>query len=209
MAYPPAPWSLMGHALQTLQLVDTRQSRPLVPAELKIVSVLPGKTLGGVYLASYGPGSVLEYNELIVAAALTRHAGRSGFWISHIYVDHADSVAGGREIWGLPKDLARFTWERGEQRRVLVRHEGRLLCVLRHGRERSLWRQRSMMPIFSTRGPDLLFFKGEMNARLGIARGRLEVPAESPFAALGLGRAWMTYHYNEMALVAGLPQIMG
>ena len=72
-------------------------------------------------LASFGPGSVLEDDELIVAAALTQHAGRSGFRISHIYVDDADSVDGGREIWGLPKDLAQFTWERGEQRQVLVR----------------------------------------------------------------------------------------
>jgi hypothetical protein len=171
--------------------------------------VLPGKTLGGVYLASYGRGSVLEYDELIVAAALTRHAGRSGFWISHIYVDDADSVAGGRAIWGLPKDLAQFTWEQGEHRQVLVRHEDRLLCILRYGHERALWRQRLMMPTFSIRGPDLLFSKGAMNARLGIARGRLEVPVESPFAPLGLGRAWMTYHYIEMAFVAGVPQIMG
>jgi acetoacetate decarboxylase len=199
----------MGHALQTLQLVDTKRARPFVPSELRIVSVLPGKTLGGVYLASYGPGSVLEYNELIVVDALTRHAGRSGFWISHIYVDNADSVAGGREIWGLPKDLAQFTWERGEQRQVLVRHEDRLLCILRYGHEGSLWRQRLMMPSFSIREPDLLFSKGAINARLGVARGRLEVPAESPFAALGLGRAWMTYHYKDMAFVPGIPQTMG
>lgn len=209
MAYPPAPWTLVGHAVQTLQLVDTRQARSFVPSELKMVSVLPGRTIGGVYLASYGPGSVLEYNELIVAAALTRHAGRSGFWISHIYVDDADSVAGGREIWGLPKELAQFTWERGEQRQVLVRHEDRLLCVLTYGHERLLWRQRLVMPSLSIRGSDLLFFKGAINARLGVARGRLEVPAESPFVFLGLGRAWMTYHYKEMAFVAGVPQIMG
>ncbi len=209
MAYPPAPWTLMGHALQTLQLVDTKRARPFVPSELKIVSVLPGKTLGGVFLASYGPGSVLEYNELIVAAALTRNAGRSGFWISHIYVDDVDSVAGGREIWGLPKDLAQFIWELGEQGQALVRHEDRLLCLLRYGHERALWRQRLMMPSFSIRGSDLLFSKGAINARLSVARGRLEVPAESPFATLGLGRAWMTYHYKEMAFVAGIPQIMG
>jgi hypothetical protein len=100
MAYPPAPWTLIGYAVQTLQFVDTRQARCFVPSKLRIVSVLPGKTIGGVYLASYGPGSVLEYNELIVAAALTRHAGRSGFWISHIYVDDADSVAGVPQIMG-------------------------------------------------------------------------------------------------------------
>jgi acetoacetate decarboxylase len=69
VGYPAAPWTLMGYAVQTLQFVDTRQARSFVPSKLRILSVLPGKTLGGMYLASYGPGSVLEYDELIVAAA--------------------------------------------------------------------------------------------------------------------------------------------
>jgi len=209
MAYPPAPWVLRGYALQTLQFVDSARVRPLVPSELKIVSVLPGKTLGGVYLASYGPGSTLEYNELIVVGALARYSSRLGFWISHVYVDDADSMAGGREIWGLPKELAHFTWEKGEQRRVVVRQEDRLLCILSYGRQRWLWRQRLTMPSFSVLSSALLFFKGEIEARLGMASGRLEVPAESPFAMLGLGRAWVTYHYGEMNFVASAPQEIG
>src|SRR5688572_23194128 len=128
MTYPSAPWTLKGFAVQTLQLVDTARARSFVPPDLDIVSVLPGKTLGVVYLASYGPESVLSYNELIVVPALTRYGKNVGFWISHIYVDHPDSMAGGREIWGLPKELAQFTWQMGEQNHVLVRQGEQVLC---------------------------------------------------------------------------------
>lgn len=73
MTYPPAPWTLKGFAMQTLQLIDSAQARVFVPPELQIVCVLPGKTLGVMYVASYGPESVLTYNELIVVPALTRY----------------------------------------------------------------------------------------------------------------------------------------
>src|SRR5919199_4290949 len=123
MPYPAPPWTLQGYALQTLQLIDVERVRPLIPPEFDIVSVLPGKTIGGVYLSYYGSGSVLEYSELIVAAGMVRYSGKIGGWISHIYVDNPDSVAGGRNIWGLPKELAEFTWERGEH--ITVRQGNR------------------------------------------------------------------------------------
>jgi acetoacetate decarboxylase len=47
---------------------------------------------------------VLEYNELIIIAAVLGYKGKFGAWISHIYVDNPDSVAGGREIWGYLKN---------------------------------------------------------------------------------------------------------
>jgi acetoacetate decarboxylase len=69
----------------------------------------------------------LEYSELIVIAGLVRYSGQIGGWVSHIYVDNADSVAGGRNIWGLPKELAEFIWEKNTsansafKNRLLVR----------------------------------------------------------------------------------------
>jgi acetoacetate decarboxylase len=209
MTYPSAPWTLNGFAVQTLQLVDTVQARSFVPSDLEIVSVLPGKTLGVVYVASYQPGSVLSYNELIVVPALTRSGKNLGFWISHIYVDHPDSMAGGREIWGLPKELAQFTWDLGEQSQVLVRQADRELCTLHYGRQRRLWRQPLFLPVLSRLGGDLLSFKGTFSAQVGLGKGRVDIPSESPFAALGLARAARTYHYNEMRFVAHAPRVIG
>ncbi len=209
MPYPPAPWTLKGAAAQTLHLVDIQRVRPFVPPELHIVPILPGKTLGVVYVASYGPGSLLTYNELIVAPALTRYRRSVGFWISHIYVDNPDSVDGGREIWGLPKELAEFTWDEGRQREVVVRQGEQRLCTMRYGAERRLWRQPIFLPVHSLLRADLLWFKGIVRARLGLGRGVLDVAPESPFAALRLGRGRLAYHVRDMHFVAHGPKVIG
>ncbi len=206
MAYPQAPWTLQGYAFQTVQLVDIDQVRPLVPPELEIISVWPGKTLGGVYLSSYQSGSVLEYNELIVVAALLSYKGKFGGWVSHIYVDNPDSVAGGREIWGLPKELAEFMWERDH---VFVRQGNRRLCSFSYSQQGYGWRQRLSASSFSTLGSDLLLFPFEVESRLGLVSSKLEVPAESPFASLNLGQPWLTIHCDQLCLTVDAPEVVG
>ncbi|HEY9880378.1 MAG TPA: acetoacetate decarboxylase family protein, partial [Leptolyngbyaceae cyanobacterium] len=125
MAYPSAPWNLSGFALLTLHLLDVDRVKPLIPSDLSIVPVLPGKTLGSVYFSVYTKGSALEYSELIVAPAVLTRQGKIGSWVSHIYVNNEDSVAGGREIWGLPKEMAEFTWSNSA---VRVYQAERELC---------------------------------------------------------------------------------
>ncbi len=98
-------------------LLALERAQAWCPAPLRVLPVVPGRTLALLYLARYGQGSTLCYHELIVACALARspaaggHPAASGFWISHIYVDDVRSQAGGRAIWGLPKALARFEWD--------------------------------------------------------------------------------------------------
>jgi acetoacetate decarboxylase len=208
MTYPPAPWTLKGFAVQTIRLVDTAKARAFVPSDLDIVPVLPGKTLGLMYLASYAQGSALSYNELIVVPALARHGKNVGFWISHIYVDHPDSMAGGREIWGLPKELARFDWLGGEQTEARISQGERILCNLRYARGLRLWRQPLFLPVLSQQGGNLLRFEGRLTARLGLGKGQADIPFDSPFAALGLGGAVRSFHYDEMTMVAHAPRII-
>ena len=210
MAYPQAPWTLQGYAIQTLQLVDIERSRSIIPPEFNIVSVLPGKTLGGVYVSSYGQGSVLEYNELIVVPAMVSYSGQIGGWVSHIYVDNSDSVAGGREIWGLPKELAEFTWEKGASRsQVTVRQGNRQLCSLSYSQQGFGWRVPFKGNVFSALDSNILLFKGEVESRVGLVSGKLQVPAESPFASLSLGQPWLSASCEEMRLVAGAPEVVG
>jgi acetoacetate decarboxylase len=114
MSYPPAPWHLYGIALQSFHAIDVETAKQFVPLDFDIVSVLPGKTVGSVYLSVYEPNSTLQYRELIVVPALVRYRGKIGAWISHIYVDNPQSVEGGRNIWGLPKQMADFTWQEGQ-----------------------------------------------------------------------------------------------
>ncbi|MEA5514268.1 acetoacetate decarboxylase family protein [Nodularia sp. UHCC 0506] len=206
MSYPSAPWTLKGNAVQTLHLVNIDRVRPLVPSELNIISVWPGKTIGGVYLSKYGSGSVLEYNELIVAPAVVIYQGEIGVWVSHIYVDNADSVAGGREIWGLPKELADFTWE---EKRVTVRQGNVLLCNLNYNQQRLGWRQRLGAASFSRMGNNLLRFDFEFEAGLGLVGSKLEVGADSPFAGIGLNQPFATVDCEQMTLRVDAPTVVG
>jgi len=210
MVYPNAPWTLKGYGVQTVQMLDIKKVRPLIPAELEIVSVWPGKTLGGVYVASYGAGSVLQYNELIVVSGLVSYAGHWGAWISHIYVDNADSMAGGRDIWGLPKQLAEFRWEENS---VRVEKGNKQLFSL-------VWKNSLLPvpaglqlpfngPVISSWDNNFLLFKGDFGTRLGLVDAKVEIPAESEFFDLGLNAPTLTVYCDELRLVAGVPEMIG
>ncbi|ALF53212.1 acetoacetate decarboxylase [Nostoc piscinale CENA21] len=207
MTYPATPWILLGKAIASLYLVNINQVRSLIPSEFRVFSVWPGKTLGCVYLADYREGSVLEYSELIIAPAVVSYQNQIGAWISHIYVDNADSVAGGQEIWGLPKELADFTWE--EDKRVKVRQGDRKLCTLNYSQQSLAWRQRLTGSAFSVRGVELLQFSAECEALLGLISSQLEVPGESHFASIGLGQPFLTGRAEQMKLKVADPEVVG
>ena len=83
------------------------------------IMVIPHGATSGLFLATY-TGETLAYHELIVF--------RPGLVVSHIYVDDERSLAGGREIWNLPKELAEFRVSPG---RFEVRRDGELLLRAR------------------------------------------------------------------------------
>jgi acetoacetate decarboxylase len=184
--YPQHPWRLQGHAVSSLHMLDVSRVRAFVPPKLSIAPVLPGKTMGGIYLAAYSVGSVLEYHELIVVCALVRYRRRLGAWISHIYVDNPRSVAGGREIWGLPKQLAEFTWDRPSGSAAVWQGQN-LLCTLKPERQLPLGRLPAFLPAFSRQAENLVWFKGTGTSRLALSRGAFVVPPSSPFSVLGFG----------------------
>lgn len=214
MPYPSAPWTLQGFALQTLQLIDVERVRPFIPEEFEIISILPGKTLGGVYLSYYDSGS-LTYSELIVAAGIVRYGSKIGGWVSHIYVDNINSVAGGREIWGLPKELAEFTWEKdnsiasGYENYVVVRQGEQILCQLNYNSQKFGLQLPLGGDVFSTSAESILLFKGKLESRVGIVSSKLQVPAQSPFGNLDLEQPWLTFYCGNLRLIAHPPTVVG
>lgn len=214
MAYPQAPWTLQGYVLQTLQLIDIERSRPFIPPEFDIVSLLPGKTLGGVYVSHYGSGSVLEYSELILVGGLVRYSGKIGGWVSHIYVDNTDSIAGGREIWGLPKELAEFTWEKNvsttaPEHRVTVRQGDRALCSLSHSQPSFGLPISLQGNVLSTLDASIFLFQGKVEASTGLVSSKLTIPTDSPFASLDLGQPWITAYCDRLHLIVDAPDVVG
>lgn len=208
--YPPAPWHLSGEGVQVIQSVDVRDVRGLVPPELDVVSIWPGRTLGVVALAHYGAGSVMEYDELIIAPAVVRHRGRLGVWVSHIYVDHPLSVQGGREIWGVPKELAEFRWEDdGRTGRVQAIYQGRVICQVSMSRRWWLGRHHLAFPTFSQLGGQLIRFVGDTTGRIGWGRGSVEIDPSAPFGSIRMGRPMLSLWVQQMTLVCGEPEEVG
>ncbi len=180
-SYPPAPWRLKGCALVGPRLIAMEAAQPAIPRGLRLLPVLPGMTAGGIYIAQYGSGSTLEYHELIVAAGSVYHGARIGIWVSHIYVDTPDSAAGGRAIWGLPKQLAEFTWQEGQ---ISVRQGDALLCSVRYAPSGGDGRVRLPLPAFSCLEERVVWFRGDAGARIGAASATWTIPNASPLAPL-------------------------
>jgi len=117
--YPAPPWDTHGYSAGSAYLVPTRSIE--LPDGLKPVAVL-GRTVGMLAFIEYLPPSPLTYSELIwmptVVRCRTRDKGTIyGYYVAKMYVDDEATLAAGREMWALPKSLARFERD-GERVRV-------------------------------------------------------------------------------------------
>ena len=104
-AYPPEPWHLGGSLLVSAFLVPVRDL-PALPTGRRPL-VIGGRAVVGAAFVNYVPGGALQYDELLVAVP-TVGAGGLRVTIPQIWVDSPASQAGGRELWGIPKQLASF-----------------------------------------------------------------------------------------------------
>ena len=211
MSYPPAPWILKGHGFLTLHLIDFSDAAKVIPKDLEIVQVLPGKTIGGLVLGKYESGSTLTYGELIAIAGLVRYGGKIGSWISHIYVDNASSIAGGREIWGLPKEEAQFFWQpegganTDTYSGAIVKQGDQILCNFTHAWQFNLWRLSGQFDSYSKLAAELMRFESSAIGNLSIVSSRLEGPSTSPFAKLIDSQPWIALKAEALELTVAAP----
>ncbi|PWK81447.1 acetoacetate decarboxylase [Lentzea atacamensis] len=88
-----------------------RVPRELVPdvhlPEGARMITLAGNAFVAVAFVSYEPGSALTYDELLVATPVWDRGGVA-VSVPQIWVDSEASRQGGRELWAIPKRLARF-----------------------------------------------------------------------------------------------------
>lgn len=102
-SYPAAPWQMHGQLWVSLFKVREGDHPDRAPG------------IHGVALVKYEDPSPLTYGELLVA-----HQEDKAITITDIWVDSPASVAGGRELWAIPKDLCEFTHR--SERRGLFTH---------------------------------------------------------------------------------------
>jgi acetoacetate decarboxylase len=184
-AYPPAPWELRGRVALVPVPVRASAARAVgLPPGARLMTAGPW-TLGGVLLADYDETATLRYRELIVFSALASPGGPPAFVVSHIYVDLDASLAGGRAIWGLPKELASFSADAG---RIAVRAaDGRGLATIAVRRRARSARLPLWAGVIGTLGGAAARTATTGSLRGSLASAEVDVPPESPLRTLGLG----------------------
>ena len=96
VAYPPAPWQMVGSLWLSLFRVSDA-----------VDELRPAGVYGAAFV-SYEAGSPLTYSELLVARPISTDRDGRRVTITDIWVDSPASVAGGRELWAIPKGLCDF-----------------------------------------------------------------------------------------------------
>ena len=102
VTYPAAPWDMVGQLW--LSIFKLREQ---VDSD---AGVRPAGTYGAAFV-SYEQGSPLTYSELLVARLVDAGTYGKCVSITDIWVDSPASVAGGRELWAIPKGLCDFDLE--------------------------------------------------------------------------------------------------
>ncbi|GAA2260510.1 acetoacetate decarboxylase [Streptomyces ruber] len=102
--YPPSPWHLTGDMLVSLWRVpvDELPRWPLPPGVRPWV--LRRRCTLVTFWVDYRPGGVLAYREFLVGLAVRHRRGLAATAVA-VWVDDERSLAGGRALWGIPKEL--------------------------------------------------------------------------------------------------------
>jgi hypothetical protein len=202
VGYPPEPWSLRGQLRVAVWLVPVRDVPP-IPSELsRAVRVvrLGRRAIVGAAWVRYEPGGVLHYNELL-AAVLTRAGLRPRVTITDIWVDSVESRDGGRALWGIPKDLARFEFD-GDAARAEKESETLAEATVTRGpRLPGRW-PLGFKVVQSLNGAPKTS-RVRVSARLSFGRSRWSIPAGGPLGYLAGRRPLLTATAGDFRMLFG------
>lgn len=203
--YPPPPWRLVGDLYASVWLVP-RATVPLLAAEA-IPATIAGRALVVTGWALYAPGGVLAYREALCGVVL-RAPRVPAIAITHIWVDHPASIAGGRALWGIPKKAGRFsgTPETGAE---VTDAQGQPIAALHIVPGRTLpWRQgfslRTVQRSLDAGGGAPVIARLRATGRLGLARADWRFDAAGPLGFLHGLRPWLSARLERSVLRFGI-----
>lgn len=175
--YPPEPWHLRGHLHVSAWCVPVGEL-PELPPGVRPLTVA-GRAVVLAAWVDYQPPGVLSYRELMVTVVVR---GGIAVTIPHIWVDSPASLAGGRALWHIPKELADFTLTDEPGFAAEARVDGDLLAGAEFRRRRALPVRLPLAFSVLQRGPKRSGVK--VAARLGVARSVWRVGAGGPLGFL-------------------------
>lgn len=195
-AYPPEPWHLHGHALVGVWLLPRRATPAPHSPRTRTISILGRAVVAAAWFA-YTEPSPLTYNE-VMSTVLVRDGWVPRVSITRIWVDSPASMAGGRELWAIPKALADF--ESGGSGHYGSPGLGR--CEVRRRRPLPV-----RIPLAFTTAQDrdgaLVVAPVRGSARLGLARARWTFAPDGPLGFLAGRRPLLALSLHPFRLVFG------
>ena len=204
MAYPPEPWHLKGQLLMSVWAVPRAAALGAgdpPPGTRPIV--VGGRCLAACAWLRYERGGVLAYDE-VLSAVLVRRGRRAMAWIPHIWVDSPVSRDGGRELWGLPKQLAAFAPPDGDRYGATQQSDGVAIASARLGRLLGLpGRWPVSYDVVQTMGGVAKVSPVRFRGRVELLRGRWTFPPDGPLAHLSLRRSLLSLGLRDFELVFG------
>jgi len=124
-AYPRGPYKFYDRQYVVISYrTDPDALRAVVPEPLEVI----GDTVNYEFIRmpdSTGFGDYTETGQVIPV----RFRGEDGAYVHSMYLDDEGPIAGGRELWGFPKKLARSKIEVESDVLVGTLHYGSVLCV--------------------------------------------------------------------------------
>ncbi|MER5201305.1 acetoacetate decarboxylase family protein [Streptomyces sp. NPDC002755] len=181
--YPDEPWHLAGQMYLSLWLVPRAELPPVAPGTRHLV--LGGRGLVGAAWVVYEHDSVLHYNELL-RAVLVRDGARARVCITDIWVDSEISMAGGRALWGIPKEMAVFEVQRADATSCAAKTDQGTLAAGRYTERRSLpGRWPLAFKLAQTLNGRMKTSRVRSSAALRLARAEWTAPADSRLGTLG------------------------
>lgn len=200
--YPPAPWRLAGHAQLHLFAVPAAEL-PDTPADFTMLRVA-GRGIALVGWVDYRGDSILRYRELF-AAVVGSFRGRPAITVTNIWVDDEASMLGGRQLWGLPKQLADLDLDIGRRGRASASVGSRPIAASGfRARPRSAiaLRDRSAVCVQTVGGRPMLI-PSRVTGALVAGSGWFDPEPSGPLAFLAQGRRLASFGLRDFELLVG------
>ncbi len=188
--YPEPPWQMHGFAVMCPVITRARQLE--LPAGLEPVAAA-GRATGMIGYVEYLPPSPLTYHELIWMPCQVRFRSsggsvRRGYYVARMYVDDEATLAGGREIWGLPKTLATFS--RIDDHVSIRADDGTDLDLTFRGLGPRFSAKTRVTTLQAPEGADVIRFRGSFDSRSRAAMLRVTRIEDAHPAWRSFGNAW-------------------
>jgi Acetoacetate decarboxylase (ADC) len=196
-AYPPEPWRLRGDLHASVFAVPLASVRVDLPPGWRPLRWGRFGVVGTAWV-SYQPGGVLAYQELM-STLLVRRGWRVLPTITHTWVDSPASRAGGRELWGIPKELAAFGAFRASA------DDGPIAAGSVRLRVSLPWRLPFGFSVVQRWAGSAKVTPVRVRARVGLSRATFSADPGGPLAFLARRRPLLSCSMTDFRMIFGRP----